>query len=156
MWFYLLKNIHEKPFGFGHMHKDKIYFLCFWKEEINLIFFKKKFKEKFRRKPGIFNIGSVSYGVSLQHDIMQNIWKNMQGAHIYFKMPFVKFEIFFLFKFFFNMWILLYYLLIKWVGPGQVGLGRLTTQQTFFLLLGCAETGLAQNHMVFSLTQRPC
>jgi hypothetical protein len=24
----------------------------------------------------------------------------MQGAHIYFKMPFVKFEIFFLFKFF--------------------------------------------------------
>jgi hypothetical protein len=80
----------------------------------------------------------------------------MQGAHIYFKMPFVKFEIFFLFKFFFNMWILLYYLLIKWVGPGQVGLGRLTTQQTFFLLLGCAKTGLAQNHMVFSLTQRPC
>jgi len=69
------------------MHKDKIYFLCFWKEELNL-FFLIFFKEMFWRKPGIFNIGSVFYGVSLQPDIMQNIWKNMQGAHKYFKMPF--------------------------------------------------------------------
>jgi hypothetical protein len=29
------------------MHKDKIYFLCFWKEEINLIFLKKNLKKIF-------------------------------------------------------------------------------------------------------------
>ena len=39
---------------------------------------------KFWRKLGIFNIESVSYSVSLQPDIMQNYWKNLQGAHKYF------------------------------------------------------------------------
>jgi len=31
--------MHEKPLGFDCIHKDKTYFLCFWKEEINLIIF---------------------------------------------------------------------------------------------------------------------
>jgi hypothetical protein len=41
--FYLsLENMHEKLLGFGRMHKHKIvffFFVFFWKEEINLIFF---------------------------------------------------------------------------------------------------------------------
>jgi hypothetical protein len=54
------------------------------------------FKKKFWRKLGIFNIEYISYSVSLQLDIMQNYWKNLQKAHKYFlkKMPFEKFEIF--------------------------------------------------------------
>jgi hypothetical protein len=31
MGFYLLENMLEKPLGFGRMHNDKTYFLCFWK-----------------------------------------------------------------------------------------------------------------------------
>jgi hypothetical protein len=36
---YFLENMHEKPLGFDCIHEDKTYFLCFWKEEINLIIF---------------------------------------------------------------------------------------------------------------------
>ena len=73
MWFFVFyENMIGKLLGFGRMHKKK---KIKWKF---FIFF------KFWRKLGIFNIESVSYSVSLQPDIMQNYWKNLQGAHKYF------------------------------------------------------------------------
>ena len=72
-------------------------FCVFGKRKLILIFLKKFwifFKENFRRKSSIFNIGFVSYNISLQPDIMKNSWKNMLGAHKYFKMSFGKFEFF--------------------------------------------------------------
>jgi len=74
MWFFVFyENMIGKLLGFGRMHKNKKKIK--WKF---FIFF------KFWRKLGIFNIESVSYSVSLQPDIMQNYWKNLQGAHKYF------------------------------------------------------------------------
>jgi len=67
----------KKLLGLGRMQRDKIYFLYFWKEEINLKFLN-FFKEKFWRKSGIFNIGTISYSVSLQPDILQNSWKTYE------------------------------------------------------------------------------
>ena len=54
-------------------------FFCFF----NLFFLILIFL-KFQRKLSFFNIRYVSYSLSLQFDIMQNIWKNMQGTHKYF------------------------------------------------------------------------
>jgi hypothetical protein len=84
-----MKKMLRKLLEFDRMHKDKTSFLCFWEKKINLFVlkllnFQKCFKEKFQRKLGFFNIGSISYSVSLQHDIMQNSWKNMQEARKYF------------------------------------------------------------------------
>jgi uncharacterized membrane-anchored protein YitT (DUF2179 family) len=80
--FYLsLENMHEKLLGFGRMHKDKIvFYLFFWKEKINLNFF--LFSNLFIKKH--FRENRVFYNVSLKPDIMQNSWKNMREAHIYF------------------------------------------------------------------------
>ena len=53
------------------VRRKTTYFLYFWKEEINLKFLN-FFKEKFWRKSGIFKIGTISYSVSLQPDILKN------------------------------------------------------------------------------------
>jgi hypothetical protein len=74
MHFCFLKNMHEKPLEFGRMHKNKIYiFFMFLKWGIVLIFL--DFFWNFREKLSIFNIGSISYNVSLHFNIKWNYWK---------------------------------------------------------------------------------
>jgi len=64
--------MHEKPLGFDNKHENKTYFCifeimnffeCFW------IFW------NFIEKSYIFNIGSVSYSVSMQPNIKWNSWE---------------------------------------------------------------------------------
>jgi len=57
--FFFYENILGKLLGFDCMHKDKTYFLYFWKKKINLIFlkllnFQKKIKEKVSKKTRYF------------------------------------------------------------------------------------------------------
>jgi hypothetical protein len=58
-FFFFYENILGKLLGFDCMHKDKTYFLYFWKKKINLIFlkllnFQKKIKEKVSKKTRYF------------------------------------------------------------------------------------------------------
>jgi hypothetical protein len=77
--------MHEKPLGFGRT-KIKHFFFVFLKRgnQFNFFLIFDFFKKNFWRKPDIFNTGFVSYNISLQLDIMQNSWKNMQMTHKYF------------------------------------------------------------------------
>jgi hypothetical protein len=79
-FFYLYKTMLEKLLEFDCMQENKK--KLFFKEEINLNFFRDvfeffKFLETFRRKPGIL-IRSASYNVNIQPDIIQNWYKKMQ------------------------------------------------------------------------------
>jgi hypothetical protein len=62
--------MHETFLGFGRMHENKIFFVFF----LNLIFLKFLifFKKNILEKTEYIYIGFVSYGVSLQLNIMQN------------------------------------------------------------------------------------
>jgi hypothetical protein len=58
-FFFFYENILGKLLGFDCMHKDKTYFLYFWKKKINLIFlkllnFQKTIKEKVSKKTRYF------------------------------------------------------------------------------------------------------
>jgi len=50
---FVLENMHERLLGFDHMHWGFVLYF-FW---------------NYREKSGIFNIGTVSYSVSLQSNI---------------------------------------------------------------------------------------
>jgi hypothetical protein len=63
--------MHKKPLGFGCIHRYKIFF-CFFKEEINVKFFEFSFffLRKDLEKNMYFSIGSESYNVNIQLNIM--------------------------------------------------------------------------------------
>jgi len=94
------ENMLGKLLGFDRMHKDKKYFLYFWKEEINFfLFLFLIFLKKVLEKTRYFNIRFIFYSVSLQPNIMQNHWKNMRGAQNVFKCPLKNLKIFPYFKY---------------------------------------------------------
>jgi len=92
----------ENVLGFGCMHETKIFlfFVCFFKEKINLKFMNlfwilNLFFWNFLEKTKYFNTGSVSYNVNIQPNIMQNYWKNMRENHKYFEITLGNFFYFF-------------------------------------------------------------
>jgi hypothetical protein len=84
--------MHEKPLGFGRMHKNKIFF-CFILNEYLFfkIFYFFYFFEVLEETKYFFNIGSVSYNI-LQPDMMQNYRKNIR---IFLKCPLENLKFFF-------------------------------------------------------------